>query len=262
MNTDKLRQASNLVALAVTIGVNGLANALPLNGQTTGQISDKYPVYFVPAGYVFSIWGLIYLGLLAFGIYQALPAQRENPRLRRVGPWFVLSCIANSVWIFMWHYELLPLSLLVIVALLGTLVMIYLRLNDPARGARSVSLAERWLVQLPFSIYLGWATVATIANATTVLYAAGWTGAGLSGPIWTALLLVIATVIGALMSVRRGDVAFVLVLLWAFIGIGVKHADTPIVVYAAAATALVVAALGGVAVLRSRQLGQLVPRAA
>ena len=103
MKKDIVRQVVNLLATVATITINGLANALPLNGQTTGEISDRFDVYFVPAGYVFSIWGLIYLALSAFAVYQALPAQRENPHLRRIGYLFALSCVANSAWIFLWH---------------------------------------------------------------------------------------------------------------------------------------------------------------
>ena len=100
----KLRQVLNILAFILVVAVNGLANSLPINNQTTGEISDNYPVMFTPAGYVFSIWGLIYLGLLGFVIYQALPGQRDNPRLERVGYWFVWSCVFNSIWIFLWHY--------------------------------------------------------------------------------------------------------------------------------------------------------------
>lgn len=240
MRKDITRQVANVVALLVTIGINGLANALPLNGQTTGAISDRFPVYFVPAGYVFAIWGLIYLGLLGFAVYQALPAQRANPRLRRIGSLFVLSCIANSVWIFLWHYNQFPLTLVAILALLLTLLAIYLRLDI---GRASVAPAERWLVHIPFSIYLGWATVATIANATVALYDQGWGGLGISGPVWAALLIAVAGLIGAALRILRRDTAYALVIVWALVGILVKQSATPIVAVAAGAAALVVAAL-------------------
>jgi hypothetical protein len=103
----------NGAALVVTILVNGLANALPLNGQLTGEISDRFRVYFVPAGYVFAIWGVIYLSLLGFVVYQFLPAQRDHPRLRRIGAWFALSCAANSAWLVLWHYEYFGMTVLV-----------------------------------------------------------------------------------------------------------------------------------------------------
>ncbi len=119
MRKDIIRQWVNLLAFGATFALNGLANALPLNGQSTGEISDRFQVYFVPAGYVFSIWGLIYLGLGAFAVYQALPAQREAPRLRRIGYLFALSCLANIAWLFLWHYEQFPLTLVAMLSLLA-----------------------------------------------------------------------------------------------------------------------------------------------
>ena len=97
---DRLRQIAVIVSIAGTIIVNALANTLPINGQNTGEVSDRFQVYFVPAAYVFSIWGLIYIGLIVFAIFQALPAQRENPRMRSIGWWVVLGGLANSAWIF------------------------------------------------------------------------------------------------------------------------------------------------------------------
>jgi hypothetical protein len=123
MMKDITRQISVVVTVLITLVVNGLANALPLNGQNTGQISDRFNVYFVPAGYVFSIWGLIYIGLIAFAIYQALPSQRANPRLRATGWWITLGGIANSAWIFLWHYNQFPLTLIAMLVLLATLIV-------------------------------------------------------------------------------------------------------------------------------------------
>ena len=143
--------------------------------------SHRFPVFFVPAGYVFSIWGLIYIGLIAFAVFQALPAQRTNPRLQRVGYWFALSCLANIVWILLWHYNLFPASLLVMLVLLADLIVICLRLDI---GRAAVSAAEKWAVNIPFSTYLGWITVATVANATSVLYGLKWNGFGISPEIW------------------------------------------------------------------------------
>ena len=236
MNKDLIRQIMNVLAVVVMITINVLANALPINGQNTGDISDLFQVFFVPAGYVFSIWGLIYIGLAAFAIYQALPAQRENPRLRKIGYWFVLSCAANSIWIFMWHYNLFPLSLLVMLVLLASLLVIYLRL-DASRT--QVSTIERWCVNIPFSVYLGWITVATVANATDVLYNLGWNGFGVDPETWAVIMLIIAAGLGVAMAVTRRDIAYLLVLVWAFAGIGVKQASEPLV----ATTAWIVTAL-------------------
>jgi len=247
---DVLRQAVNVLAVVAVIVVNGLANALPLNGQTTGEISDRFQVYFVPAGYVFSIWGVIYLALLAFAVYQALPAQRNNPRLRRVGYLFAASCVANIAWLFLWHYEQFVLTLVAMFALLLSLITIYLQLEI---GRAAVSPAEKWLVHVPFSIYLGWITVATIANVTTVLDFLGWSGWGISDQAWAVIMLLVAGALAAVVSLTRGDVAYSLVIMWALVGIAVKHAGTSPV----AVTAWVMAAFVGVVlvlgIVRSRR---------
>lgn len=227
MKSDLLRQVINVLAVILTLVVNGLANAVPLNGRTTGSISDSFHVLFVPAGYVFGIWGIIYIGLMAFGIYQALPSQRANPRLRRMGYLFALSCLANSAWIFLWHYGYFVLTLLVMVALLALLIAIYLVLGI---GRTEVSTAEKWFVNIPFSIYLGWITVATIANATDVLDYLRWNGWGLAPEVWFVIVMAAAVAIAAAVAVRRRDIAFLLVIIWAFIGIAVKQAGNPTVV--------------------------------
>ena len=255
MKKDTLRQAINVLALIVTVIMNGLANALPINGQTTGEVSDQFDVYFVPAGYVFSIWGLIYLALAAFSVYQALPSQRDNPRLRRVGYLFALSCLANVAWLLLWHYERFPLTMVAMGGLLLLLIGVYLRLGV---GRTQVSTAERWLVRIPFSIYLGWITVATIANASQLLVYLNWGGWGISPEIWTVIMLVAATAITAIVTITRGDVAYGLVIVWAVTGIGVKHTGTPLVAMTAwvmTAIVLIVTILGA---WLKRQPGRLV----
>ena len=218
---DIFRQTAVIVSIVITLVVNGLANALPINGLNTGQISDLFKVYFVPAGYVFSIWGVIYLGLIAFAIFQALPAQRENPRLRATGWWIVLSGLANSAWIFLWHYQLFPLTLVVMLVLLASLIMIYLRLEI---GRSRVSTTENWLARVPFSIYLGWITVATVANATSLLDYLKWNGFGIAPEVWMGIMLAAVLVIVTLVNLRHHDIAYSLVILWALAGIGLKHA--------------------------------------
>ena len=250
MNKYLVRQITVVVAVVATIAVNVLANALPINGQTTGEISDRFTVYFVPAGYVFSIWGLIYLGLIAYAVYQALPAQRNNVRLRSIDAPFLLSSLANIVWIFLWHYEQFVLTLAMMVVLLASLIVIYLRL-DIGRGQPPA--AERWLVHLPFSVYLGWITVATIANATTVLSFVGWNGWGLSDEAWLVIMLAVAVVVAVLMTLTRADIAYLLVLAWAFAGIAIKHADNGIVSTASWVATAVVLLLVLVSFLRRRR---------
>lgn len=253
MNKDTTRQVLVILATLATIAVNSLASILPLNGQTTGEISDRFEVFFVPAGYVFSIWGVIYLGLLAYSVYQALAAQAQNPALRSIGYPYVLSAVANIAWIFLWHYEVFPLTIIAMVALLGLLITIYWRLDI---GRAAVAPAMRWLVHLPFSIYLGWITVATIANATSLLDYLNWRGWGISPEAWTVIMLAAAVIIGGLVSFTRGDIAYAAVLIWAFVGIALKHSDTSVVATAAWAASILTALLLIVGAFWHRQRGK------
>jgi benzodiazapine receptor len=250
MRKDIFRKLVVLLAVVATIVLNGLANALPLNGQMTGEISDRFQVYFVPAGYVFSIWGLIYLALGAYAVYQALPAQRENPRLRRVGYLFVFSCLANIAWLFLWHYERFVWTVIAMLGLLLSLIAIYLRLGI---GRTQVPPAERWLVHVPFSIYLGWITVATVANVTSLLDYVNWGGWGIQPAVWAVIMLVVGAAIASAVGLTRGDVAYMLVIVWAFVGIAVKHAATPLVATAAWATTGIVVLMLVVSVLIRRR---------
>lgn len=220
---DKVRQIAVILSILVTIAVNSLANILPLNGVNTGQISDRFQVYFTPAGYVFSIWGLIYIGLITFAVFQALPSQRENPRLRATGWWIVLGGIANSIWIFLWHYEVFPLTIIAMLVLLLTLIITYLRLGV---NRVKVSRSEKLAAHLPFSIYLGWITVATVANITSLLDYLKWDGLGVSPVTWMWIILGAVLVIALLMNFTRRVVGYALVILWAVAGIALKHAAT------------------------------------
>jgi benzodiazapine receptor len=244
MNKDIVRQWTNVVAYVATLVVNVLANALPLNDLPTGVISDRFEVFFVPAGYAFSIWGLIYLGLGAFTVYQALPSQRENPVLRKIGYWFAISSAANIAWLFLWHYEQFPLTLLAMLSILISLIVIYQR---AAIGRTPTSSIERWLVRVPFSVYMGWISVATIANVTDVLDYVSWSGWGIEPQIWAVIMLAIGTALALAMSLLRGDTAYILVFTWAFAAIAIKQAGTPLVAnsaWAAAAAAAILAILG------------------
>lgn len=226
MSKDSIRQFVNIITVVLALTVNALAVLLPLNGQDTGEISDRLPTYFTPAGYVFSIWSLIFLGWIAFAIFQALPAQRENPRLRNIGYLFALSHVANATWLFCWHYNYFGLSVLVMLTLLGLLIATYLKLNDPRNGANGM---EKWAVDRMLSVYLGWISVATIANIATWLYSIQWDGFGIAPQTWAVIMIVIATLLTAWMTFARRDGAFVAVFVWAFAGIAVKQAGTPLV---------------------------------
>jgi len=214
----------NALGLVAVLAVNYLANALPINGVSTGDLSDAYPNVFVPAGLTFSIWGIIYSFLIAFVIYQFVKTDfkdiKEHHFIARISFWFIINCLANIAWIFLWHHQMVILSLLVMLVILVTLIMIYTRLEI---GKRSVRMSTKWLVYVPFSLYLGWITVATIANATTVLVDTGWGRFGISESAWAMIMIFVATLVGSRVYSDRKDVAYVLVLVWAFLGIFLKR---------------------------------------
>ncbi len=220
----KMFQVLNIFSFLAVLVVNGLANAIPLGGNTTGDISELYPNLFVPAGLTFSIWGLIYLALFVFVIYQARDLfskkQIEIPCLQSIGWLFFISCLANAGWIFAWHYKQPLLSLAAMLVLLFSLIFIYLRLGI---GKQNVDSVTRYSVHLPFSLYLGWITVATIANITAVLVRFNWNGWGLSPIFWTVLVIVAGTVIALINVVQRGDIAYSAVVVWAYLGIIIKR---------------------------------------
>jgi len=249
MNKDTVRQITNLLSVVLALTVNILASALPLNGQNTGEISDRFQVYFVPAGYVFAIWGIIYMGWLAFTIFQFQPAQKESPRLRRLGYLFAISNMANAAWLFCWHYNLFGLSVLVMLVLLGLLLASYLRLHV---NQTRVSPLEYWSVDVLFSVYLGWITVATVANITDWLYFIGWDGFGIPAQTWAVIMLAVASLLGLGMATTRRDLGYLAVLVWAFVGIAVKQTSAPLVVTSAWIAAALMAGLAIYSWIRRR----------
>jgi len=236
-NQSALLRAVNVVAFILVVIVNVLANLLPLNGKTTASISDSYPTLIAPAGYVFSIWGLIYVLLLIFTVFQALPSQRGKPFLRRIGAFFLLSSIANVSWLFLWHYGQIALSVLPMFVLLISLILIYVRLQI---GKSDASAMEKLGVRLPFSVYLGWITVASIANVAAAAVSLDLNGLGLGEVNWTVLVIIIALFITLGVIVTRKDIAYSLVLVWALVGIVVKQSDYPSIVLTAEASVAVV----------------------
>jgi len=167
---------ANIIAYVMTVIVNSMSEILPLNGITTAEISDSYPTLIAPAGYVFSIWGVIYVLLGAFVIYQTLPSQKGKAFLNQIGYLFILGSTANITWIFLWHFLQIELSLVAMFILLGTLIATYLKLGI---GKSDVPFKEKFLVHLPFSTYLGWITVAPIANVAATLVKNNWERLGL-----------------------------------------------------------------------------------
>lgn len=248
----KRRPVHHIITILMTvvvIAVNALANTLPINGQQTGEISDRFAIYFVPAGYVFSIWGLIYLGLLLYTVYQALPSQIDNPTLKKISLYYWISSAANSIWIVLWHYEVFPVTLLAMVVILLALIIVYTTLKADPAFSRGLPM---WLVTVPFGIYLGWITVATVANASQLLYYLGWGGWGIAGQTWAALMILVAAALGIGMALRFRSAAYNLVLVWAFVGIAVKFPGEPVVSTTAYAGVGLAAVAAGVALLRKR----------
>lgn len=236
-NQSTLLRTANIVAFVLVVVVNILANLLPLNGKTTASISDSYPTLIAPAGYVFSIWGIIYALLLVFTVFQALPSQKDKPFLSQIGYFFLLSSLANAVWLFLWHYGQIALSILPMFLLLASLILIYFRLQI---GRSSVTMSEKLSVHVPFSVYLGWITVAPIANVAAAAVSLDLNGLGLGEVAWTVLVIIIALIITLGVIATRRDVAYSLVIIWALVGIVVKQNDKQSIVLSAGISAVVV----------------------
>jgi hypothetical protein len=216
----------NLLGFIGTVVVNALATTLPINNITTGELSDLYPNLFVPAGLTFAIWGLIYVLLGIFVIYPLIPSVRRDAQkvdfVQRIGPLFFISCLANIGWIFAWHYKIVPLSLVLMLILLGSLLIIYLRLNV---GKSEAPKAEKYFVHLPFSVYLGWITIATIANVTALLVNIGWNQNtwGLGEQFWAVAVIIVGIAIALSILFTRKDIFYCLVVDWAILGILLKR---------------------------------------
>ncbi|NBI29290.1 TspO/MBR family protein [Chengkuizengella marina] len=221
---------ANIIFYILVLLVNYLANAIPINGKTTGEISAQYPILITPAPYAFAIWGLIYTLLGCFIIYQALPKTSQKPSLQKIGWWFVLSCIFNITWILVWHFEKIGLSVLVMICLLTSLIIIYRRVRFTDA---SISIVEKICVQIPFSIYLGWISIATIVNISVFLYDVEWSGWGISEVVWSLIMLLFAIILCIIVSYPYKDVGYVLVYIWAFIAIAIKQNDIIIIKIAA-----------------------------
>lgn len=202
------------VAYLLMVVVNFLANSLPINNRSTGAISDAYPNLFAPPGFTFSIWGLIYLLLAGFLIYQFLKPKKAL--LERINILFIATSIANISWIFAWHYDFIGLSLLIMAALL----LLLIKIADILR-VEKMTTQEKLFISTPFSVYFGWITVAAIANFTVFLVSIG--GIGIADFVWTSILLLVGLLIGILRMHKDKNIAYGLVLVWAYFGILFKH---------------------------------------
>ncbi|MCX6717269.1 MAG: tryptophan-rich sensory protein [Candidatus Taylorbacteria bacterium] len=204
------------VAFVIMLLVNYLATALPLGGRSTGEISDNYPNFFTPAGYAFAIWGLIYTLLLIYVVYQF--SRADSKLVTQVNRIFLVNALLNALWLFAWHYNIVWLSLVLMIGLLVTLIKIADILRQSA-----LTQKERIIIRLPFSIYFGWITVATIANVTIFLLSLGWNGFGIAESIWTVIVLLVGAIIGSWRTISDRNIPYALVLIWAYGAILSKH---------------------------------------
>lgn len=240
----------NILAFVLTVVVNGLAGGTTiLGGKLTADVSDANPTLVTPAGYVFSIWGIIYILLGIFVIFQALPSQSGKEFVQKIGWLFVLSSLLNIGWLFLWQFEYLGLSVVLMFLLLASLIAVYLRLNI---GKSTVSMREKLAVHVPFSVYLGWITIASIANVAVTLFSVGWDGFGISFETWAVLIVVVALLIALLVVATRRDVAYGLVIIWALVGIAAKQSGYPNIIMATEIGALIVAIALVLSILYSR----------
>ena len=227
-----MEQRTTLIRIIVVVTflamviTNVLANALPINDVTTGQISDSFPNLFAPAGLTFSIWGLIYLLLAGYTLYHIglFRDDRTSSRtelLNRIGILFAISSIANTAWVLAWHNYMIPVSLLLIVVILVCLILI-----NKLTSTEKFTTREYFFIRLPFSVYFGWITVATIANVTVLLVSIGWDGFGISEATWTVVVLAVGLIIATATMIRNRDIAYGLVVVWAYAGILLRHIST------------------------------------
>ncbi len=245
----------NIVGFVTVVVVNVLATTVPLGGKTTAELSDQYSNLFVPAGLAFSIWGLIYVLLAVFVVYSFFHAIRtkeaRNDFMDQIGILFLITCAANVAWIFSWQYQVVPLSMVFMLVLLLSLVAVYLRLEI---GTSSIDAAVKYMVHLPQSIYLGWITVATLANLTTLLVAAKWDALRPSGQLWAVVMIGIGIAFGLIVLFARRDVFYTLVVDWALLGILIKRTASNTDV----ARGVVIASIVGIVFLTSGVVVQIV----
>ncbi|QQG52503.1 MAG: tryptophan-rich sensory protein [Candidatus Falkowbacteria bacterium] len=222
-NKNIIIKAMVAVSYVAMVAVNWLANALPINNRSTGAISDAYPNLFAPAGLTFSIWGLIYLLLASYCLYQFGLFQNDRGRgkaalFQKIGLYFILSSLANIAWIFSWHYDFIGISVVLMAVILFSLIKIADILNK-----EKLLLKEKFFIRVPFSVYFGWITVAAIANITVFLVSINWNGFGISDQVWTIIVLLAGLLIVILRMIKDKNVAYGLVLVWAYAGILLKH---------------------------------------
>lgn len=214
---------SAVILYLCVIFVNALANILPINDLNTGQISDIYANLFAPAGVTFSIWGVIYILLGLYCLYQLglIGGQKEDKEqelINEVNKFFILSSVANILWILAWHYLYIVSTVIIMLVLLVSLIKIADILNNSRLNTQ-----QNIFIKIPFGVYFGWITVATIANITAYLVSINWQGFGISDANWTIIILIVGAIIGILRTLWDKNAAYGLVFVWAYFGIWLKH---------------------------------------
>jgi hypothetical protein len=222
MKNTLIKITAGIVYIAMVF-VNFLANSLPINNRSTGVISEAYPNLFAPAGLTFSIWGLIYLMLAGYIIFQFITYrkninQQKEKLLKKINLLFIGTSISNISWIFAWHYDFIGLSVIIMTILLVLLI----KIADSLRKQK-LTINEKIFISTPFSLYFGWITIATIANITVFLVSINWNGFGISKIVWTSIILLIGALIGILRMYKDKNLAYGVVLIWAYLGILFKH---------------------------------------
>lgn len=218
---------SVLITFIAVVVINALANILPINGIGSGEVSDLYANLFAPAGITFTIWSLIYVLLGVYsvyqlGLFQKDPDKMPNELLNEIAIYFSISSLANFSWIFAWHYQIIWLSLILMLIIFASLALIYIRIWQAVK-AQKLTMSEQWFIRLPFSVYFGWITIATIANIVTFLVSIGFGGFGLAESIWMIIVVLVGMIIGGVTIFLHRDAAYGLVLIWAYAGILIKH---------------------------------------
>jgi hypothetical protein len=246
---------ATLIAILATLSVNILSNFFPARGANIGKIANTIlqGVQITPANYAFAIWGVIYLGLITYGFYQLRPMERGNPTIRRVDSLLIIACIAQIAWVYLFTLRLFWLSVVAMLAILLPLIGAYLQLET---GKERVSRERKWMAHVPFSIYLGWISVATIVNIASALYISGWDGWGISAEGWTVIMLIVGAVIAAMVAIQGADIAFTLVFIWAYVAIAIRQLDAPSIWITAVVAAIVLAVLLVFARMRRKTLKQ------
>lgn len=226
-----------LLATAATLAVNALAGTAGINGRSTGAVANQYDLPFTPAGYVFSIWGAIYLALAAFSIWQFAGPGARSARAATIRAAYVFSATANMAWLWFWHHEALIAALAVMLLLLASLLAIGRQLS----GSPAESRLELWCLDGPFRLYLAWITIATLANLSVVVAAGSALQPRVSPVFWSQGMLAAVLAIGAFAFLRLRDPLFLCVISWTAVGIALKGGQAP----AVSAPAMIVAGLAG-----------------